>query len=130
MKQNGKTHTPGTKNKGGRPPVAIKKNKVISVKCTSANKMTIKGKARAAQTTASEFLLQLGLDGKIDRSKMTLPADANKLISLLNNIANNINQIATRLNSTGQLSAYWKDQLEFHSAELKKIELLINSYFL
>jgi hypothetical protein len=92
--------------------------------------MTIRGKARAAQTTVSELLLKLGLEGKIDRSKSTLPADANKLISIVNNIANNINQIAKKLHQTGQVTPYWKEQLEFHLGELKKIELTINSYFL
>ena len=130
MKQNEKITMSGKKNKGGRPTVPIKKNKVISVKCTATDKMTIRGKARAAQTTVSELLLKLGLEGKIDRSKSTLPADANKLISIVNNIANNINQIAKKLHQTGQSTPYWKEQLEFHLGELKKIELTINSYFL
>jgi hypothetical protein len=130
MKQNERITISGTKNKGGRPKAPIKKNKVISVKCTAMDKMTIKGKARAAQTTVSELLLKLGLEGKIDRSKSTLPADANKLISIVNNIANNINQIAKKLHQTGQVTPYWKEQLEFHLGELKKIELTINSYFI
>lgn len=130
MQQNEKTNSNGVKNKGGRPRIAIKKNTVISVKCTAKDKLTIQGKATAAQTTVSELLLKLALEGKIDRSKITLPKETSELIRLLNNIANNINQIAAKLNSTGQFTAYWKQQLQYHCAELKKIELKINSYFL
>lgn len=117
------------KNRGGRPRVGDKKDRVISVKCSLRDKTTIQGKARTLRATASEFLRKLGMDGKIDRSNTNLPFEANKIISLLNNIANNINQITKKLNSTGQMTYYLKEQLDFHSAELRKIELLINSYF-
>lgn len=130
MEQNDKPSKDGRTNKGGRPQIAVKKNKVITVKCNAQEKLTIKGKARALKITASEFLRELGINGKIDRLDREIPKEALTLIKLVNNIANNINQITKKLNSTGHLTAYLKEQLDFHLAELGKIEILINSYFL
>lgn len=130
MKQNENNATGNTKNKGGRPQIAVKKNKVITVKCNAQEKLTIKGKARELKITASEFLRELGIKGKIDRLDREYPKEALDLIKLVNNIANNINQITKKLNSTGQLTAYLQEQLEFHLGELRKIEYQVNSYFL
>lgn len=117
------------KNKGGRPKVAIKKDQMIPVKCSSMEKTIIKGKARATRLTASEFLRQLGLDGKIDRRQNDYPKEVLKLTILLSNVASNINQIAKKLNSTGQFTPYWQEQLNFHLQELDKIEEQIKSCF-
>lgn len=125
MEQKGKP----IKNKGGRPKVAVKKNQMIPVKCSLMEKTIIKGKARTMKLTASQFLRQLGLDGKIDRPKNDYPKEVLQFIKLLNNIASNINQIAKRLNDKGEFTAYWQEQLGFHLAELKKIEQQINSCF-
>ena len=117
------------KNKGGRPKVAIKKDQMIPVKCSSMEKTIIKGKARATRLTASEFLRQLGLDGKIDRRQNDYPKEVLKLTILLSNVASNINQIAKKLNSTGQFTPYWQEQLNLHLQELDKIEEQIKSCF-
>jgi hypothetical protein len=71
----------------------------------------------------------LGLDGKIDRPKNDYPKEVLQFVRLLNNTASNINQIARKLNDKGDFTPYWQEQLEFHLAELKKIEVQINSYF-
>ena len=117
------------KNKGGRPKVAVKKNQMIPVKCSLLEKTIIKGKARVMKLTASQFLRQLGLDGKIDRPKNDYPKDVLQFVKLLNNTASNINQIARKLNDKGDFTPYWQEQLAFHLAELKKIEGQINSCF-
>jgi hypothetical protein len=117
------------RNKGGRPKVAIKKDQMIPVKCSSMEKTILKGKARAVGLTASEFLRKLGLDGKIDRLDSSYPKEILQYIKLLNNAASNINQISKKLNSTGQFTPYWQQQLEYHLGELKKMEQQINSCF-
>lgn len=117
------------RNKGGRPKVAVKKDKMIPVKCSSWEKTIIKGKARVVKLTSSEFLRKLALDGKIDRPTNDFPKEVLQFEKLLNNTASNINQIARKLNSTGQFTSYWQEQLRFHLAELKRIEQQINSYF-
>jgi hypothetical protein len=117
------------KNKGGRPKVAVKKNQLISVKCSLMEKTIIKGKARTVKLTSSQFLRQLGLDGKIDRPKNDYPKEVLQFIKLLNNIASSINQIARKLNDKGEFTLYWQEQLELHLADLKKMEGQINSYF-
>jgi hypothetical protein len=52
------------RNKGGRPKVAIKKDQMIPVKCSSMEKIILRGKARAAGLSASEFLRKTGLGRK------------------------------------------------------------------
>jgi hypothetical protein len=118
------------KNKGGRPKVAVKKNQPITVKCSAMEKAIMKGKARTVKLTVSQFLRQLGLYGKIDRPKNDYPKEVLQLIKLLNNIASNINQITKKLNGDTAFTPYWQQQLDFHLAELKKIEQQINSCFL
>jgi len=51
------------------------------------------------------------------------------LTILLSNVALNINQIAKKLNSTGQFTPYWQEQLDFQLLELDKIEEQIKSCF-
>ena len=118
------------RNKGGRPKVTIKKDQMIPVKCSSTDKIIIKGKARAVGLTPSEFLRELALKGKIVRRDASYPKEILQYIKPLNNTASNINQIAKKLNSTGQFTAYWQEQLEYHLSELKKMEQQINSCFL
>jgi hypothetical protein len=117
------------RNKGGRPKVAVKKDQMIPVKCSSIEKIILKGKARAVGLTTSEFLRKLGLDGKIDRQETSYPKEILQYIKLLNNAASNINQISKKLNLTGQFTPYWQQQLGYHLGELKKMEQQINSCY-
>lgn len=57
-----------TNNKGGRPPKALKRNKALTVKCTTIEQTLIASKAKQAGITVSEYLRTIGLNGKIDRS--------------------------------------------------------------
>jgi hypothetical protein len=82
------------KNKGGRPVKAVKRNKLIGVKCTTAERFIIEAKAKAAQLTMSEFLRVKGLSGKIDMKKKVVPREVLQGIADLNHMAANLNQIA------------------------------------
>jgi len=118
------------KNKGGRPIKAIKKAQVLHVKCSSVEKTIIKGKARSVNISVSQYMREIALTGKIDSKAKALPKEILKGFALLHNAASNINQIAKKLNSTGDLTPFLNDQLQFHLGELEKIEEKINSYFL
>jgi hypothetical protein len=120
---------PVKKHRGGRPKKSIKNDQVLHVKCTLLDKTTIQGKARIAGYTVSRFMREIALKGKIDRKDKTFPKEVLKFEALINNIGSNLNQIAKKLNSTGQLSPFWAKQLEFHLDELEIIKEKINSYF-
>lgn len=118
------------KNKGGRPKKPVKKEQVLHVKCSSVEKTIIKGKARSATISVSQYMREIAITGKIDSKAKAFPKEVLKCLALLHNAASNINQIAKKLNSTGDLTPFLNDQLQFHLDELEKIEEKINSYFL
>lgn len=72
-----------TKNGGGRPDKAIKKNQLLGVKCTLLDRNKILLNANQANLSVSEYLLQMGLTGKIDTKHRALPPDVLELIGLL-----------------------------------------------
>lgn len=122
-------HEPVKKGKGGRRKKAVKKDQVLHVKCSLLDKTTIHGRAKNVGVSISQYMREIALTGKIDRKDKTFPKEVLQLIALLHNIASNINQAVKKLNSTGVLTPFWKQQLEFHLGELEKIEGKINSYF-
>ncbi len=125
MEQNGKS----VKNKGGRPKKPVKKDQVLPVKCSSLEKTIIKGRARSANLSVSQYMREISLTGKIDSKDKTFPKEVLKFLALLHNTASNINQIAKKLNSTGDFTPFLNDQVKFHLGELEKIEEQINSFF-
>ncbi len=62
----------GTKAKGGRPGKPVKRNKFLGVKCITVEAFLIKARAQKIPLTVSEYLRELGLNGKIDISKKAL----------------------------------------------------------
>lgn len=117
------------KYKGGRPKKPIKKEQVLHVKCSSLEKTIIKGKARSASISVSQYMREIALTGKIDSKTKALPKEILKCFALLHNTASNINQITKKLNSTGNLTPFLNDQLQFHLGELEKTEEKIKSWF-
>ncbi len=62
-----------TKNKGGRPQKAVKKDQLLAIKCTMVQRKTIEAKAKMANITVSDFLRQSGLSGENDTRKKSFP---------------------------------------------------------
>ncbi len=123
MKQN----TP--QNKGGRPKKAVKKNQLITLKCTSYEKMQIRAKAKKTGLSTSEYLLQLGLNGKIDSTIKTLPKEVLHVTGTLNHMAANLNQLAKKHNSvTDILTPLDRAGLQLLSGELKGLAVTIKNY--
>ena len=123
-----KATTSSNRNKGGRPTKEIKRNKFLGVKCTSLEKFLIKGNAKYSGLTVSEYLRELGMNGKIDMPKKTLPPEVLQLSATLNHLAANLNQIARKRNSFEQLDAIERAGLELQSKELKLIATTIKNY--
>ena|SRR5688572_26465964 len=117
-----------TKNKGGRPRKAIKKDKLIPVKCSSYERRVIMAKAKSAQVSTSEYMREIALAGKIDRREKALPPEVLQLTAMLNHIAANLNQIAKKRNGVEELDALERANLKVQSAELKQLAVNIKSH--
>jgi hypothetical protein len=118
-----------SKNKGGRPAKAIKRNKLIGVRCSATERFIIEGKAKVANLTKSEFLRVSGLNGKIDIRKKALPQEVLQGIASLNHLAANVNQIAKKRNSFDELNAMERAELQFIVAQLKQFVKDFKNYF-
>ena len=119
--------TSGT-NKGGRPKKQIRKDRMLTLKCSLTEKWIIQAKAKKSGLSVSEYLRSAAINGKIDIPKKTLPAEVLQLAGTLNHLAANLNQVAKKRNSNEQLDAIERAGLELQSKELKIIAATIKSY--
>lgn len=117
-----------TKNKGGRHKKAVKKDRLLSVKCSSYERSIIVGKAKIAKVSTSEYMREVALTGKIDRREKALPPQVLQLTAMLNHIAANLNQIAKKRNGFEELTALERANLKVQSAELKQLAVNIKSH--
>lgn len=99
-------------NKGGRPKKAIKCNKMLGVKCTGVEKLTIEYKAKHCGLSVSEYLRGLGMNGKIDMRKITLSREILQFTGTLNHLAANLNQTAKKRNQNDELNALERASLQ------------------
>ncbi len=117
-----------TKSKGGRPEKAVKRNKLLGVKCTSVEAFIIKSKAEKVQLTVSEYLREMGLTGKIDIRKKVLPKEVLLVTATLNHMAANLNQIAKKRNSFDELNALERAELQHYAFQFKQLVKDIKNY--
>ena len=96
---------PSSRNKGGRPEKEIKRNKLLGVKCTLVEKTTIVFKAKHSGYTVSEYLRNLGMNGKIDMRRIAMAREILQVTGSLNHMAANLNQIAKKRNQHDDLNA-------------------------
>ncbi|MDP3666301.1 MAG: mobilization protein [Sediminibacterium sp.] len=111
----------GKRNKGGRPPKAIKRNKLLGVKCTLVEKITIQAKAKYSGLSVSEYLRGLGMNGKIDMQKIMFPKEILQFTSTLNHLAANMNQAAKKRNYNEELNALERANLSHVSVMVKQL---------
>jgi hypothetical protein len=117
------------KNKGGRPPKSIKRNRVVALKCASYEQTKISARAKKTGLTVSEYLRELGLNGQIVITEKVLPKEVLILSGTLNHMAANLNQIAKKRNSViDELNAAERANLEILSRELKQLVLSIKIF--
>ena len=117
-----------TKNKGGRPKKAVKKDQLMAIKCTLYERKVIEARAKSANLSVSEYLREIGLTGKIDRRDKALPKEVLNLTAALNHMGANLNQIAKKRNGADELSPLERAELKVQSGNLKEIAVQIKSY--
>jgi uncharacterized protein (DUF1015 family) len=117
-----------TKNKGGRPKKAIKKDQLLAVKCSLFERRAIEARAKSANLTVSEYLREIAMTGKIDRHEKALPKKVLEKIGTINHVAANVNQIAKKRNSGEELNALERASLKVISGELKGAAVQIKIY--
>lgn len=88
------------KNKGGRPTKTLseKRKYQVLLRLNTMEYYTLLGKAREASITRTEFLRQLIINAEV---KSRIKPEEMQLIRTVSGMANNLNQIAHRLNSFG-----------------------------
>jgi hypothetical protein len=91
------------KNKGGRPVKAIKKSRVLTLKCSNYERMIIQAKAKKVNLTLSEYLREMALSGKVNLVGKALPKEVLELTGTLNHMAANLNQLAKKSNSVTEV---------------------------
>ena len=117
-----------TKNKGGRPKQTIKKDRRVSVRCSFLQRKQVQLRAKNAQLTVSEYLLKMGLTGKIVIREKVLPPEVLKRLGELNHIAAYLNQIAKKRNGFDELSAYERATLAIQSNQVKQLAQDVKNY--
>ncbi len=119
------------KNKGGRPPKAVKRNRVVALKCTALEQIKINARSKKTGLSVSEYLRELGLNGQIVITEKVLPKEVLLLIGTMNHMAANLNQIAKKRNSVvDELNAAERASLEILSREIKQLVQSIKMYLL
>jgi hypothetical protein len=91
------------KNKGGRPIKAVKKSRVLTLKCSNYERMIITAKAKKLDLTTSQYLREMALSGKVNFQGKALPKEVLELTGTLNHMAANLNQLAKKSNSVTEI---------------------------
>ncbi len=117
-----------TRNKGGRPKKAIKKDQLLAVKCSLLERKVIVARAKSAGLSVSEYLREIAMTGKIERYEKALPKEVLAHLGTINHLAANFNQIAKKRNGFDELNAMERAKLKVQSGELKDLSALIKSY--
>ena len=106
--------------KGGRPTkgIAEKKKYRITVKLNTQDYYTLKGKAKSAGVTMSEFVRKVLDKGNVIERLTVEQAD---FIRKLCGMANNLNQLAHRANAEG-----FHTVAPFHKIIISKIDEILN----
>ncbi len=114
------------KNKGGRPIKAVKKSRVLTLKCSNYERMIITAKAKKQDLSTSEYLREMALTGKVNFQHRALPKEVLELTGTLNHMAANLNQLAKKSNSvTEELNKMDFLVLKWLSNDLKEFALKI-----
>lgn len=110
-----------TKNRGGRPQKAIKRNQLMAFKCTLTERKIIEAKARYADLLVSEYIRETVIDRQVDRRKKKIPPEILILTATLRQQAAYFNQIAKRRNSGEDFDPLQRVELMQRSRELKQL---------
>jgi|GEM_PF-2264902 len=101
------------KNKGnkGRPKSAVPRNKWIKSRVNSSELILIKQKAKEANLSISDLIKAAVLKSKVEVFRRELPPESKKMLALLANLSNNLNQISKSHNIGDAISIEDRFQL-------------------
>ncbi|MGF6927368.1 hypothetical protein QFZ48_002868 [Chitinophaga sp. W2I13] len=116
------------RSKGGRPSKEVRKNIILTFKCSAYEKMVIAQKAKELNLNISEYIRRMSVNGKVDQQIKVLPAEVLALSGTLNHIAANINQVAKKRNKDEDLSMMELVNLQNMVPVLKGIAVEIKNY--
>jgi len=117
-----------TRNKGGRPKKALKKDQLLALKCSLYERKAIEARAKSVGLSISEYLREMALTGRIDRREKALPKEVLEMAGTLNHSAANLNQLAKKRNSGEELNTLDRANLKILSGELKGAAVRIKTY--
>lgn len=114
------------KNKGGRPTKKVKRQEQLAVMCTFIERRIIESKAKKAGFTISEYLREMGLNGRLIIK--TYPPEILQFSARLNHLAANVNQLAKIKNANEQLTPIERAELKVLSEEIRILATNIKQY--
>lgn len=109
------------KNKGGRPVKKIRKDQLLGVKCTNYERRIIEAKARKASLSVSEYLCEMGKNGKVNQRLTAIPKEILETKAELRHISAYLNQLAKKRNSNEELTAQEEEVRRTLYEDLKRI---------
>jgi hypothetical protein len=109
--------------KGGRPHAEQKRCIKLSTHCTLLEQSLIQAKAKSVNTSISELLRKMTLEGVI--IVKSYPLEILKITTQLNHIAANVNGIAKRVNFNEPLSFDDLNDIRNWPEELMKLSKII-----
>jgi hypothetical protein len=105
----------------------LTRNKSLNFRVTDAEKAMIERRmAQTGITNLRAYLLKMAIDGRVITVEMDSIKECNRLLA---NVSNNVNQIARRINETGNLYApdvtdILSGQREIKEQQAKIVKLL------
>ncbi len=116
------------KNKGGRPKKENKRSQQLAVMCTIAERKVIEEKAKLSNSSISQYLRELALQGQVDRKIKVLPREVLLFTAMLNHLAANMNQVAKKRNQNDELNAIERAGLMVLSTDIKNLAAAIKTF--
>lgn len=115
-------------NKGGRPKKENKRSQQLAVMCTLGERKLIEEKAKLNNSSISQFLRELALQGQFDRKTKVIPKEVLLFTATLNHLAANMNQVAKKRNQNDELNAIERAGLMVLSTDIKNLATEIKNF--
>ena len=116
------------KNKGGRPKKENKRSQQLAVMCTIGERKVIEEKAKLSNSSISQYLRELALQGQVARKTKVLPKEVLIFTATLNHLAANMNQVAKKRNQNEELNAIERAGLMVLSNDIKNLAAEIKNF--
>ena len=117
-----------TRNKGGRPKKNIRRDEQLAVMCTIIERKAIEHMAKLANISVSEYLRTIGLNGRVDMKKKTLPKEVLEFKGILNHMAANLNQVAKKRNREESFNVMERDEFMVFCKHIREVIKQIENY--